>query len=260
MIRSDRHGSALVITIDRPERRNALNAALCETIAEAIQHKGDARAVVILGSGGSFCAGADLVQRTADATVVSHGGMDAGGNDTFRPAFDSLCDHIAACPVPVIAGVDGPALGAGMQLAIACDLRVSTARANFGIPSGKLGVMLSPRNVMRMRQVMGASMARAVLTGGELVSGERAWQLGFVHRLVEDADAAALGWANEIGQLAPLSMQGHKAVLGIADRAVLNAEEEHTMKSIEHRAFTSEDLQEGLAAFAEKRSPNFRGQ
>jgi enoyl-CoA hydratase len=217
------------------------------------------RVLIVTGSGEAFCAGADLAQRQSDHSSPSHGGLDAGGNDTFRPSFDALCDDLAALSVPVIAAVRGPALGAGMQLAVACDLRVACPDAVFGIPSGKLGVMLSPRNIVRLRQVMGASMARAILIGGELIDGTRSHQLGFVHRLDSDPLAAALTWAEAIAHLAPLSVGGHKTALNIVDAVDRTPDEMAALKALETRAFASEDLREGLLAFSEKRRPNFQG-
>ncbi|MGB2757643.1 MAG: enoyl-CoA hydratase-related protein [Acidimicrobiia bacterium] len=249
-----------VLTINRPERRNALNAELCEEMRTQLSAIGSViRVLVVTGSGEAFCAGADLAQRQRDHGAPAHGGLDSGGKDTFRPSFDALCDDLAALPVPVIAAVRGPALGAGMQLAVACDLRVASPEAVFGIPSGKLGVMLSPRNIVRMRQVMGASIARAVLIGGELLDGTRSHQLGFVHRLDTDPLAAAMTWADAVAHLAPLSVGGHKAALNIADPLDLTEADMVTLKALETRAFASDDLREGLTAFVEKRRPEFHG-
>ena len=260
MIEYHQHDAIGVLSIQRPERRNALNAELCEAMRAQLAGVGSLiRVLIVTGSGEAFCAGADLAQRQNDHSGPSHGGLDAGGNDTFRPSFDALCDDLAALPVPVIAAVRGPALGAGMQLAIACDLRVACPDAVFGIPSGKLGVMLSPRNIVRLRQVMGASMARAVLIGGELLDGTRSHQLGFVHRLDPDPLAAAMTWADAIAYLAPLSVGGHKAALNIVDPIDLGAHDMDTLKALETRAFASEDLREGLLAFSEKRRPEFHG-
>src|SRR3984893_7232795 len=127
-IRWERDGAVGVAVIDRPERRNALSAELCGALREHLTSHPDLRAVVITGAGDkAFCAGADLGRRAADV-----GGLEHGGGDTFRPAFESLLDVIVGFPAPVIAAVNGAALGAGMQLAVACALRVVAPPATFG--------------------------------------------------------------------------------------------------------------------------------
>ncbi len=260
MIEYSTTGLVGVLRIVRPERRNALNASLCEAMRDHLRNLDPGiRSVVITGTEDAFCAGADLAQRHEDHGAVAHGGLDAGGNDSFRPNFDALCDAINEAPVPVIAAIAGPAYGAGMQLAIACDLRVSEPAATFAIPSGKLGVMLSPRNLVRLHRCLGASIARAVLVGGETLDGDRAYQVGFVHRLSENPFSDAMEWAADLAMLAPLSVAGHKEGLLLADAAGLDATSMSRLSELEHRAFASEDLREGLAAFSEKRAPNFRG-
>ena len=140
-------GDVGVAVIDRPERRNALNAELCEDILDRLDEAPDLRALVIGGSGDkAFCAGADLGRRAAD----TEGGLEHGGGDTFRPAFDTLLNAIVDYRAPVIAAVNGAALGAGMQLAVACDLRVAAPHATFGIPAARLGVLLSSVNIVRL--------------------------------------------------------------------------------------------------------------
>jgi enoyl-CoA hydratase len=156
--------------------------------------------------------------------------------------------------------MNGHALGAGMQLAVACDLRVIAPGARLGIPAGKLGVHISPGNVRRLVQLTGQSTARAVLVGGATLSAEQAVASGLVHRMADDALGEAVAWADDIAALAPLTVSGHKRVLNLLaaagdldDAALADA------LASEARAFASEDLAEGMAAFAEKRTPDFRG-
>lgn len=252
--RSDRVGTAL---IDRPARRNALSAALCDELRAHLEASRDLRAVVIGGSGDkAFCAGADLARRAED----TGGGLTHGGGDTFRPAFEMLLDEIVGFPAPVIAAVNGHALGAGMQLAVACDVRVVAPRATFGIPAGRLGVAISAINVQRLVQAVGQSMARDLLLTARVLTAEDAHAAGLVQRMADDAFAAAQELAAEIADLAPLSARVHKAMLErIARNGSLTATDREELGELEMKAFASEDLQEGLVAFSEKRAPNFSG-
>jgi enoyl-CoA hydratase len=249
------HEHVGLATIDRPERRNALNAELCDDLRERIEGASGLRAIVLTGEGVAFCAGADIIRRAQDT-----GGLEHGGGDTFRPAFERVLDAIVASPAPVIAAVNGAALGAGMQLAVACDLRVVAPAAKIGIPAVKLGVLLSAPNIERLAILVGQGAARDILLTGRTITVDEARTMGFAQLVSEDARAAALEIAAGIAQLAPLSVQGHKHALNIVARRVSLDEDAVTeIRALEEAAFSSADLQEGLAAFGEKRSPDFQG-
>ena len=255
-IRWDRDEFVGTALIDRPGRRNALNAFLCDELRRLLGENDDLRAVVIGGTGDrAFCSGADLAQRASDTSGLSH-----GGGDTFRPAFDMLLRDIVAFPAPVIAAVNGAALGAGMQLAVACDLRVVAPNASFGIPAGRLGVLLSAINVERLVRVVGPAMARDVLLTARVLDVDEAAGVGLVQREGEDAVGIAKALAQEIAILAPLSVGGHKRILNRVDATSTFSEDAlRAMAELEHSAFASYDLREGLAAFSEKRPPRFTG-
>jgi enoyl-CoA hydratase/carnithine racemase len=207
---------------------------------------------VITGAGDqAFSAGADLVVRAEDAS-------EPGGGDTFRPAFDELLQAIVDYPAPVLAAVNGAAIGAGLQLAVACDVRVAAPHATFSIPAARLGVFLSPDNVHRLAALVGQGAARDILLTARALDVDEAVTVGLVQRRADDALAASLELAAEIAELAPLTVQGHKRALNIVLGGVDAAGEEE-MRALEARAFASQDLQEGLAAFTEKRAPRFRG-
>ena len=177
-------GQVAIATIDRQERRNALNAELCEQLRLQLEARSPVRAVVITGAGSAFCSGADLVTRFA-----TDGDSQT---DTFRPAFERMLDAIVDYPAPVIAAINGPAIGAGMQLAVACDIRVAALGTRIAIPGGKLGVHLSPRNIWRLAQLVGQGAARDFLLAGRTVDAEEALQLGLVQYVEHDAVGAAL--------------------------------------------------------------------
>lgn len=252
MIRFEERGLVGFATIDRQERRNALNAELCAELRARLEQSTELRAIIITGAGTAFCSGADLVTRFAadgDATT-----------DTFRPAFEEVLDAIVAHPAPVIAAINGPAIGAGMQLAVACDVRVAALGARLAIPGGKLGIHLSARNIWRLVQLVGQGAARDFLLAGRAVDAEEALHLGLVQYVDHDAAAAALALAGEIAASAPLTVRGHKRSLNlVADAQWLGDDARAEIAALEAGAFASNDLREGMAAFAEKRTPEFHG-
>jgi enoyl-CoA hydratase len=200
--------------------------------------------VVLSGAGGHFCAGADL-------TTVE--------DDAFVDLLRSTLETMRSVPVPVIAAIEGAALGAGTQLALACDLRIATRTATFGIPAGRLGLTVDHWTVQQLARQVGSSTARAMLLGAEVYRGERLAANGFVHRLVdegEDVDVAAQQWVSEVARLAPLTLAAHKAMLEAAEPADDAPDE---VAAARLAAWRSEDLQEGLVAFGERRAPVFRG-
>ena len=254
MIQLTTDNGVATITIDRQERRNALNGELCVELTACLATLNDALAVVITGAGTAFCAGADLVNR------FGAGDGAGGATDTFRPTFEVLLDSITALDAPVIAAINGPAIGAGMQLAVACDLRVAAPESKLAIPAGRLGILLSPANIQRLAQLVGHGLARDFLLTGRQVTGLEAMQLGLVQRVADNPLEAAQQIAAHIATLAPLSVQGHKRALNLVNTASgLCADESEEIVEMEREAFASEDLVEGMAAFSEKRDPAFRG-
>jgi enoyl-CoA hydratase len=252
MIRFERRGFVGLSTIDRQERRNALNGELCDELRTQLDGAHDLRAFVITGAGSAFCSGADLVTRfEADGDAPT---------DTFRPSFEQVLDAITDYPAPVIAAINGPAIGAGMQLAVACDLRVAALGARIAIPGGRLGIHLSPRNIWRLVQLVGQGAARDFLLAGRSVNADEALHLGLVQYVSHDALGTALELAGEIAASAPLTVQGHKRALNlVAEATRVPPDARREIADLEARAFKSEDLQEGMTAFAEKRNPQFKG-
>jgi enoyl-CoA hydratase len=231
VIHTEVRGHVAVVTIDRPERRNAVDHAALDALVTALDGCGDdVRALVLTGAGGHFCAGADLT------------GVEDG---SFTALLRSVLDRLRLAPFVTIVAADGAALGAGTQLAVACDLRVATVRSSFGIPAGRLGLAVDRWTVDRLARMAGHGTARAMLLAAEVVEGDEAHRLGLVQRLGSLDDA--LTWADDIAALAPLTLRAHKALLeGRPDADAALA-----------RAWASDDLQEGLAAFRERRRPVF---
>ena len=241
MIHLEDRGSVALLTIDRQDRRNALDHEALEQLLDAHARSAEARVVVLTGAGGHFCAGADL-----------SGVEDTSFTDLLREVLGALRDD----PRPLIAAVDGAALGAGTQLAVACDLRVATSAARFGIPAAKLGLVVDQWTIQRLSLLAGAGPARAMLLAAETYSGEDAAGLGLVQRLGGLDDA--LGWADEIAALAPLTIAAHKLALNHLEMAVSRGEDAGVHAAWD-AAWGSDDLQEGIAAFRERRRPVFKG-
>jgi enoyl-CoA hydratase len=243
-IHFEQRGAVALATIDRPERRNAVDHESLEQLTAAIDRASTAvpatRVLVLTGGGRHFCAGADLT-----------GLEDAG----FASVLHGVLDRLREAPMPTIAAVDGAALGAGCQLAIACDLRVATTDARFGIPAAKLGLMVDHWTVQRLAILAGHGPALAMLLAADVLDGDAAVRLGLAQRAGGRDDA--LAWADEIATLAPLTIQGHKLML---NRLEPDVGHDPDVAAAFKRAWDSDDLREGLAAFHERRSPDFRGE
>ena len=232
MITQQRDGDVAVIEIDRHERRNALDAAHCDDLRAALT--GAARVIVITGAGSSFCAGADL----------------GGVYDTaFRDALYDMLAAVTQVPAPVLAAVNGPAIGAGAQLALACDLRVAAPEATFAIPAARLGIAVNPWTVRRLALLAGTGTAQAMLIGAETLDATAALRCGLASRLGDRG--AALAWARELAGLAPLSLAYAKKALNQPDSTELAKDFD--------ACWASDDAAEGQRARAAKRPPRFLG-
>ena len=214
MIRWETRGHVGLATIDRPEQRNALNAELCDELRAHLDAEPGLRAVVITGSGEkAFCAGADL-GRAPRAGEPSTAATTRSARRSRRCSTRS-----STYPAPVIAAVNGHALGAGMQLAVACDLRVVAPDATLRHPRGEARrAPVSPANIARLAALVGQGAARDILLTARAIDVDEAAAIGLVQRVADDALAAALELADEIAALAPLTVQGHKRALNLGRR------------------------------------------
>jgi len=234
--------SVLVATIDRPKRRNAVDQPtlfkLSSALDESVTRK--TRVVIITGTAPAFCSGADL----------------SGVRETeFTDALHKFLVQLVTLPSVTIAAIAGPALGAGAQIAMSCDLRVATAQSVIGVPAARLGLVVNHWTVERLARECSWPVARAMLLAARNYSGAELASFGSVHRLGELEDA--INWANEIALLAPLSMAGHKAALNASSRA---PEIDQLVQSARDRAWASSDVEEGRSAFIEKRQAKFKGE
>jgi enoyl-CoA hydratase len=229
-----------LIELDRQERRNALDVEQCRRIAEAVPAvvADGARAIVVTGAGSSFCSGADFGEVYTDG---------------FRAALYRALHAVADAPVPVVAAVNGPAIGAGTQLAIAADLRVGAPTAVFGVPTARIGLAVDPWTIRRLAQLAGGGTARSLLLACEQVPVELAHARGLVDRLGDRSVALAL--AADIATMAPLTLRYNKLVLDRVDLAVGDPE----LDAAFERCWSSSDLREGQQARTERRAPVFTG-
>ena len=250
------HGYVRILRLNRPEKRNALNAALCQRITAevtkvAVLDDASVRAILLCGEGAAFCAGADLGSSRTEAGAAAKGGVYGGG---FHDALFTMLWAIVACPVPVIADVQGPAVGAGTQLALACDLRVAGDAAWFGVPAAALGFALDSWTINRARELLGGAVARNMLIAHQRLVLSQAVATGFV---VKHSDSAgALGFAQEVAALAPLAMRQLKQVLNERDDSYLLTPDQ---QELYHMCWASEDAAEAKQARIEKRAPQFQG-
>ena len=233
-----------VVEIDRHKRRNALDVAHLEELHDAVvgAHLEGARTLVVTGLGSSVCAGADL------------GTGDGVYGDGFRDALYRTLSAITELPVPVVAAVNGPAIRAGTQLAIACDLRVAAHTARFAVPTARNGLAVDPWTIHRLAVLAGGATTRAMLLGCDTLDATDARTRGLADRLGDLDDA--LAWAHEIAGLAPLTLAYSKRAV---DRLAGSAMEDPELATAFVACWDSDDLVEAQRARAEKRAPRFAG-
>jgi methylglutaconyl-CoA hydratase len=238
-LKIDREGQILRVTLARPERRNAFDAALIAELTEAFADVGDARAVVLAGEGQSFCAGADVDwQRSA---------IDLSYEENVEDALRlyRMCETIDSCPAPVIARVQGYALGGGSGLAACVDIAIAAPDAIFGFSEVKLGIIPAVISPFVLPKI-GAHARRYFLTG-ERFDAETAHRIGLIEEIADDLDAAVDRVLSELLTAGPEAVREAKRLI----RARPAGEE---TAQIAARLRAGEEGQEGLRAFLEGRS------
>ncbi len=256
VIRWEKNDGISVITIDRPEVYNALNMACLEElsrIADELAQTRETRVVIITGAGEkAFCAGADLKERRTFT------------EDQVRRFVHLIRDtftKIERLPQPVIAAVNGLALGGGMELALACDLRVADESARFGLTEVSLGIIPGAGGTQRLPRIIGKARAKEMIFTAQKISAERAEEIGLVNRVAEKGKSLEVAFqlASVILENAPLSLAQAKFAIdqGLETDLV-------TGLALETKAYETliptKDRLEGLEAFREKRKPIYRGE
>jgi enoyl-CoA hydratase len=250
----EKRGPVAVVTVNRPDKLNALNVRTRGEILAAfkdLSENRDVRVIVMTGAGEkAFIAGADISEFSGNTALEQREIM------CRSRAFDAMED----CPKPVIAMIQGYALGGGCELAMACDIRIASTKAKFGQPEIKLGLIPGGGGTQRLPRLIGESKALELILTGDLIDAEEARRLGLVNQVVAPADleAKTMELANGIAEMSPVA-------LAMAKKAVKNAARMNLATGLEAESdlfalcFSSADKEEGVRAFLEKRKPVFTG-
>lgn len=242
------------ITLNRPEKRNALNTALLEGLTRIfhdLETQTAVRVVVIRGEGKAFCSGLDLRELSS---------RQRGGGDP-ETGVVKVFQQIERSRHPTIAMVHGDALAGGCELALHCDLRVASEAARFGMPLARLGLVVPFPLGQKLVEIIGPAFTKQILFTGQPIDARRAYEIGMVHHLVPAADleSATAALARTIADNAPLSLAGMKATI-LRALSLRETIDHHDLDELVNRARKSADAQEGVRAMLEKRKPVFRGE
>jgi enoyl-CoA hydratase/carnithine racemase len=248
------------ITFNRPERRNALSPLLLFQLADILtrlKDEGEVRCLVLRGAGDkAFSAGYDISAIPTDMTPEMAEAFRA--KNPLQTGLQAIIDF----PYPVIAMINGPAFGAGCELAMTCDIRIAVEGARLSIPPAKLGIIYHQTGIMNFINIIGLGNAKEMFFTGRAYEASRAREMGLVNYVVPPAQLSSFTYeiAQEIAENAPLSLKGLKFIFNKCFQyQKANPEDAREIEALRTEAFNSEDLKEGQRAFQEKRKPVFKG-
>ena len=246
----------LRLTISNPAKRNALDQPILDAIAAVLRDVDAARAVVLTGAEGMFSSGYDIGDIPEDVFAEEAERLVA---HPFTAAVEALED----CAIPTVAALPGHTIGGGLELALACDLRVAADGISLGMPPAKLGLVYSHTGLRRFLDAIGAPRTRELFLTARNVDARTALTWGLVNQVVgaSDLEGAALDLAQDLAANAPLSVRGNKRVIRelLAAEGRLDPEVERELIELREASFRSEDMREGVRAFGQKRPARWKG-
>jgi enoyl-CoA hydratase/carnithine racemase len=248
------------ITLNRPDRMNAISGPMLESFSRAFRdadHDRDVRVIVLTGAGRGFCAGLDLKDLTAGTGIGSGNG---GGLGARFDLADSPPMVLHTTDKPVIAALNGPAAGYGMDLALGCDIRIASSNAKLAAVFGRRGIVPESGGTWLLPRLVGWAKAAEVAFRGRVLDANECLELGLVNRVVEPERLAdeTRAWAAEIASNAPLATQATKRMMRLGLEETFEANVHHVYLQL-LPLFRTEDFREGVQAFMEKREARFQG-
>jgi len=251
-----------VITINRPEKVNALHPDLLVQLKQTmltLEEEGEVRAVVLRGAGDrAFSAGFDVTQF---AKIFPKGNLVAIRSQVEHHPVSAAIDTVAQFPYPVIAMINGYAFGAGLELAMACDIRIIADTAKIGMPPAKISIVYRSQGLRYFIDAVGIANTKEIFLLGRTFDAQRAQKIGLVHHMIpkEQLEEFTMEMAQEISENAPLSLRNMKTTFSMFSKGFqLSPEDEAWVKDRVAEAYNSDDMQEGLLARKEKRKPDFK--
>ncbi|HEV2923201.1 MAG TPA: enoyl-CoA hydratase-related protein [Solirubrobacteraceae bacterium] len=253
-------GNVVRLTISNPAKRNALDHPILDAITATLSELGSAaastRCVVVTGAHGMFSAGYDIGE-------IPDEEFEERAEQLVAHPFTEAIDALEAFPYPTVAALPGHTIGGGLELALACDMRVALEGIKLGMPPAKLGLVYSHTGLRRFLDAIGATRTRELFLLGRYVDAATALAWGLVNRVAgaSELEPTTLALARELAGNAPLSQTGNKRVIAELLRAegALDPEVEQELIELRRASFASDDMREGMRAFAEKRAPRWRG-
>lgn len=243
-------GAVAVVTLNRPQKYNALTAEMLDELVSTLKEldgRADVRAIVLFGSPKAFSAGADT------GTLAS-----ASATTLWRSGFSEKWDRVAEIETPLIAAVSGYALGGGLELALLCDIIIADSSAVFGLPESHIGIIPGAGGTQRLVRAVGKSLAMDMLLSGRRIDAQEALRAGLVSRVTDSLEEQALILANQVAKAAPLAAMMIKKAVAASYEMPLSAGVAYE-RSLSALIADSEDRAAGLAAFKNKQSPEFKG-